>query len=143
MELHIFIRPHNKATINTVQKAGCIQFNKYQGPTLTALGTANCWWKQKYIHARADTSHSVVTIDIPPNTFSRLLHFGFTVEIVKDNQPIYISEWSYNTAIVNGFYLRLNLEAIQLRQEQRNASLAAIFTRHPGLYPTQQEVYFN
>lgn len=143
MELHIIIRPQNKVTNNFVQRAGCIQFNKYQGKTLKAEGTATIWWKKKFIHARAETSHSVVTVDIPPNTFARQFHFGFSLEILKNNEPIFYSEWGHNQAIANGFFLRINLESIQTKQLQSDIPLAAIFTRHPGLYPTTQEVYLN
>lgn len=143
MALHIFLRPKNKPTINSVQKAGSIQFNKYHGSNLQAVGTATCWWKQKFLQANADIAHSVVTINTPPNTFARLFSFGFSVEIVKNNTPIYYSEFAQNASLNNGFYLRLNLEAIQSPRPECQTPLAAIFTRHPGLYPSRQEIYSN
>lgn len=143
MDLHIVIRPKNKPTNNIVKKAGCIQFNRYHGRELRALGTATIWWKSKYIHARADPTHSVVTIDIPPNEFSRQLHNGFTLEILKNSLPIFSSEWRYNPAIINGFYLRINIEALQNRERELSIPLATVYTRHPGLYPSNQEVYYN
>lgn len=143
MELHIIVRPKEQSTNRGVQKAGCIQFAKYRGNTLQSTGTGTIWWKQKFIHTRADTSHSVVTLDIPPNSFSRQLHFGFSLEILKNNQPIFFTEWGKNSTISNGFLLRLNLEAIQLRQPTSDTPLAIIYTRQPGLRPINQEVYYN
>lgn len=143
MEIHIIIRPQVHPTINSVIKAGCIQFNQFQGSNLRAIGTATIWWKNKYIHARANQSHSVVTIDIPPTEVARQLHSGFTVEVLKNNQPIYYCEWNRNLSLNNGFFLRINLEAIQSGSIREQLPLAAVFTRQPGLYPRTQEVYSN
>lgn len=143
MDLHIIIRPKARTAKIELLKAGSIQFNQFQGRTLRAVSTATVWWKRQYIQARASSTHSIVTIDIPPNYFSHLFHYGFSVEILKNNNPIFFSEWGRNNNIANGFFLRLNLEAIQLRQQSSDTPLAAIFTRHPGLYPTNQEVYLD
>lgn len=143
MDLNIIIRPKTPSTNYSVIKAGCIQFNRYKGTNLQAIGTATIWWKNKYIHARASHAHSVVTIDIPPNSISRQLHSGFSLEVLKNNTPIFYSEWQTNRKITNGFYLRINLEAIQQRQQSPELPLAAIYTRQPALHPINQEVYFN
>lgn len=143
MDLHIIIRPKNRTSNNELLKVGCIQFNRFQGRTLRAIGTTTVWWKRQFIHTRADTTHSIVTIDIPPNNFAHLFSHGFTVEILKNNQPIFFSEWNQNNAIANGFFLRLNLEAIQLRRQPTDFPLASVFTRHPAIHPSNQEVYFD
>lgn len=143
MDVHIIIRPRSQATSRGVRKAGCIQFNRYQGSELKAIGTASIWWKHKYIYARANQSHSVITVDIPPNEFSRQFRFGFSLEILKENLPIFSGEWRENPNIANGFYLRINLEGIHQRRPDPNLPLAAVYTRHPALRPEIQEIYFE
>lgn len=98
-------------------------------------------WKRTFLSTRANPSHSIVTIDIPPNTVARQLHFGFSVEILRNNEPIFVSEWPQNIAIANGFILNINLEAIQTRRPRSNTSLATVYPRQPGLLPVNQEIY--
>lgn len=143
MDLHIILRPKNHPTINTTIKAGYIQFNRFEGPILKALGTNTIWWKNKFVHARAHQSHSVVTLDIPPNLVARQLHSGFSLEILKNNIPVFYGDWTNNYSLNNGFQLRINLEEIQKQQRNENTRLAIIFPRQPGLHPSNQEVYDN
>lgn len=145
MEIHIIIiRPKNHPNCRGVQKAGCIELNEYRGPNLKPTDIVPIFWKQKYIHARAESSTSVAILDIPPNIFARLFSFGFSVEILKNNQPIYFGEWQHNSTISNGFYLRLNLEKIQQTANRtQRGTVAVIYSRQKGIYPENQEVYRN
>lgn len=146
MEYHILIRIKDHPRHNYVSRVGTIRFNKWFGTDLRPTGSANLWWKRKYIHARADRTNSVVTLEILPNEISRALHFGFTLDILKYNKPVYFGEWSENAALSGGFQVRINLEAIQ-RKETNGGNLppcvVSVYTRPPGIYPTRHEVYRN
>lgn len=145
MDIHLIIRPKNRRPINGVQRAGTIQFNKWKGDDLKAIGTATLWWKRHYIHARAETHHSVVTLEIPPNEISRLLHFGFSVEVLKNNVPIYQGEWKHNEAIGYGCAIRINLESIQLKGPEPRPDLrtVVVFPRQPGIHAISEHVTYH
>lgn len=145
MEIHIILRPKQKPIERNIRKAGCIQFSKYFGPDLKAIGTATIYWKQQYVHARAERSHSIVTIDIPPTEIARLLSHGFSLEVLLNNQPIYYCEWNASPSLARGFYLRVNIESIQIRNPpgRDHLPLATVFTRHSGHYPTREEISYR
>lgn len=142
MDLHIIVRPKNHPEEKTVQRAGTIQFNKWFGTELRARGTATLWWKGKHIHCRADQATSVVKLEILPTTISRLLHFGFTIDILRNNSPIFFGEWQRNVNFNNGFTIQINLEEIlQGGSNNSTNSLVSAFAQQPGVHPVRSETY--
>lgn len=142
MELHIILRPKNHPEERSVQRAGTIQFNKWFGTELRAKGTATLWWKEKYIHCRVNQSTSVVHLEILPTAISRLLHFGFTIDILRNNTPIFFGEWQRNVKLNSGFTVQINLEEI-LQGNNNNPThpLVSVYTRQPAVHPVKSEVY--
>lgn len=142
MDLHIIVRPKNHPEDKTVQRAGTIQFNKWFGTELRARGTATLWWKGKYIHCRTNQDTSVVKLEILPTAISRLLHFGFTIDILRNNTPKFFGEWQKNVNFNSGFTVQINLEKIlQGRNDNSTNSLVSVFARQPGIHPVKSEVY--
>lgn len=144
MDYHIIIRLKNHTRHDFISKVGSIQFNKWVGTELRPTGSANLWWKRKYIHARADQSTSVITLEVLPTEISRALNSGFTLEILKYNKPVYFAEWSENTTLSGGFSVRIKFEAIQ-QKEQAGGYLppcaVSVYTRQPNIHPSRHEVY--
>lgn len=142
IDLHIIVRPKNHPEEKTVQRIGTVQFNKWFGTELRAKGTATLWWKGKYVHCRANQSTSEVKLEILPSAISRLLHFGFTIDILRNNTPIFFGKWQKNVNFNSGFTVQINLEKI-LQGENDNAthSPVSVIARQPVIHPVQREVY--
>lgn len=144
MDIHIIVRPKTSASVNHVQRAGTLQFNKWIGNELRALGTATLWWKRYFLHARADEHHSIITLEILPNEISRILHFGFSIEILRQNRPIYLGEWRDNTAFSSGLTIKINLESIQLRGPDReDVPTVTVFPKQRGIHPFKEQITYH
>lgn len=144
MDIHVIIRPKHTTTPNGTKRAGTLQFNKWYGTELRAKGTATLWWKGQYIHCHSEEQTSVLKLEIQPTEISRLLHFGFSIEILQTNQPLFFGEWGRDVALNSGFTVQINLEKILKERNQIPPSCAvSVFTRQPGIKPVKYEVYHN
>lgn len=140
MNIHIIIKPRNTITPRGVIRAGTVQFNRWFGRLLKAEGTATLWWKNNYIHARANEhNHHIVSFEIPENNFSHLLHFGFSIEILKNNQPIYSGEWTHNAAFSAGLTIKFNLESIQ-SQPRSDIQTVTVYPHKQGIEAAQRVI---
>lgn len=142
MELHIIIRPKSKASPDAVIRAGIIQFSKWCGSFLQPKSTANLWWKRSYLHARVHQTTSLVKLEIPANQFSRLLHFGFEIDLLKGNEPITQAKFSRDETLNRVLTIQINLEKILTPpSDQANTPRILILKKPVTRYPSAETRY--
>lgn len=112
MDIHILIRPKSRTTPNEILKAGSIQLSEWRGNLLQTKTTATLWWKRKYIHARANHTTSFIELEVIPNQSTRLLHFGFTIELSRGNKSLVKADFEHDSSLGLGFNICINLEKI-------------------------------
>lgn len=142
MDLNIIIRPKSTTKPNEIKNMGTVQVNRWFGNQLRPEGAWTLWWKRNYIHTRINQNYSSAILKINPNHISRILHFGFTIEILKNNLPIYLGEWDHNASFSSGFTIRINLESIQQKERSRNHETNAItvLPRQTKIEPIKEDV---
>lgn len=142
MDIHILIRPKARNSPNDIIKAGSLQFSEWRGNLLQARTTATLWWKRKYIHARVKQTTSFIELEIPANQIARLLHFGFTVELSRANEPLVKADFGPDNSLVFGFNIRINLEKILAPPNDRTTSPRIVVLKKPlQLRPHTLESY--
>lgn len=141
-DIHVIIRPKNKTNYRGIRRAGTIKFNKWFGEELRETSTGTLWWKGSYLHCYSRQAVSFLKLEILPTEISRLLHFGFTIEILQENKPLFLGEWGRNTSLTGGFTIQINLEKIlQERNQQLPHCVVSIFIRQPEVPPLKYEFY--
>lgn len=142
MDVHIIVRARNRTAPTAAQRAGTCQLSVWRGPQLQAQNTTTLWWKGHYVHTRVPATTSLVELEFPPNQFTRLFHFGFSVELIRNSHPIYFAEFGPDEALSRGFTVRIRLETLLSPIPLRDNSQAIVVRKQPAdVYPIRGENY--